>query len=138
MAVSSGGAPFEGGAGSTPSSWGGLLEDLPLVVVAGRAGLGEAGHGGMTTAECDSESLLRAISEASVGLLGACTITESVPGPDETSRRRGAVVFDGEGRVIDNTGLLGAKKQAWLDELGDQRWICWANETIGYQCRLGG
>jgi hypothetical protein len=55
--------------------------------------------------------------------------------PDEQrGARRGAVVIDDEGRIVDVTGREGHAKQRWLDELADQRWPCLASQTIGYDC----
>ncbi len=50
----------------------------------------------------------------------------------------GVVYLDGEGRAVDNTGLYGTWKQAWLDALANQRWPCLANQHISYSCSLPG
>jgi hypothetical protein len=49
----------------------------------------------------------------------------------------GEIVFDSEGRVVDNTGIPSDTKQTWLDKLADQRWPCLAGQTIQYSCTVG-
>lgn len=79
-----------------------------------------------------------AVLIGAVGGLGVCDVS-TVPGESESlSRLRGAIVIDGDGRVIDNTGLKGSEKQTWIDGLADQRWLCLQNQTVGYKCRAAG
>ena len=46
----------------------------------------------------------------------------------------GYLVFDGDGRVVDNTFFSGSATQMWLDGLGTMRWPCRAGETVRYMC----
>jgi len=61
-------------------------------------------------------------------------VEDPPPTGDEVNRFNGAVVFDDEGRLIDNTGLTGSEKQSWLDQFAGERWVCLAGNTIGYRC----
>ena len=49
-------------------------------------------------------------------------------------RSVGYVVFDGDGRLVDNTELPDRWKQAWLDGSATMRWPCFAGETMQYMC----
>lgn len=90
----------------------------------GSAGAGDA---------CSVNTLLKAVGNL-VGVTG-CSEASATLGPDEQlSSRRGAIVLDEDGRVVDITGRSGDAKQLWLDRLADQRWPCLADKTIGYQC----
>jgi len=91
-----------------------------------------AGAGG-DVGICDAATLWRDIGTAD----GYLVCRPANPNLDPAEKRgpgRGAVVLDGDGRVIDNTGLDGDAKQAWLAQLADQRWPCMAGETLGYSC----
>ncbi len=128
---SSGGAPAgDAPAGDAPAG------DAP-------AGDGQAGSACVCTivfsgaggkdGDCDPATLWRALGTAG----GFLVCREASPHLDPTEKPgpgRGAVVLDADGRVIDNTGLEGAAKQAWLDDLAAQRWPCLAGETLGYSC----
>jgi hypothetical protein len=94
-------------------------------------GVEQAGAAG-DAGECDSVALWRAITRGA----GAtrCDLLEPPPEGDAVDRLHGAVVIDDEGWVVDNTGLTGADKQAWLSDLGGQRWLCLASTTLGYSC----
>ncbi|HEU5072654.1 MAG TPA: hypothetical protein VFU02_00740 [Polyangiaceae bacterium] len=94
---------------------------------------GAGGDGGDT---CGVASLLEAVTRQ-VGGVTACWEASAVLDSDEElGPRRGAVVIDDEGRVVDITGREGEAKQQWLDEMAAQRWPCLAGQTIGYQCAL--
>jgi hypothetical protein len=84
---------------------------------------------------CDEMPLWNAITEGA-GILGYCL--PFVPDYHDPGcgwvRNGGYVVFDGDGRVVDNTGLFGAQKQAWLDGLSTTRWPCLASQTMQYMC----
>ncbi len=54
--------------------------------------------------------------------------------PASDSGVTGSLIFDGEGRLIDDTRDVAADKQAWLDSLANQHWPCVAGQTIQYQC----
>jgi hypothetical protein len=108
-----------------------------MIFPGGGAGLDSAGAAGANPdGDCEGEawlSLWDAITTASVGR-GQCFIQDPPPMGEMVDRRHGAVVIDGDGRVIDNTGLTGIEKQPWLDALADRRWPCFAGRTIGYRC----
>ncbi len=114
---------------------------------AGAGGLGGAGdQGGAESAGaaagdqnsgCDPAGLWIAITDQAVRGLGQCFGASATLGPDEhLSRLRGAVVVDDDGRVVDNTGLSEPEKKHWLKQLGDERWVCLARQTIGYKCNV--
>jgi hypothetical protein len=90
---------------------------------------GAGGEGG----GCDPATLWRAIG-APGGFLVCRAAPPNLDPTQKPGPGRGAVVLDADGRVIDNTGLDGATKQAWLDELAAQRWPCLAGQTLGYAC----
>lgn len=124
--VSTGGVISQGG-----------VAGVPTISVPPDAGVpsGGAGVGGAAESSCQPEVLWVAVVDGALGGLGSCDFT-SVPGAGEKiGRLRGAVVLDSDGRVIDNTGLSGSEKQTWLDELGNQRWLCLAGQSIGYTCK---
>jgi len=58
------------------------------------------------------------------------------PAPDG-SAVAGVVYLDGEGRVVDNTMLFGTNKQAWLDGLANESWLCLADHSVLYSCSIG-
>jgi hypothetical protein len=106
-----------------------------LIPGGARAGAGgsESGAGGSAGETCDIEALWKAITSQA----GVTKCSEASPtlGPDEhLGPRRGAVVIDAEGRVVDITGRSGENRQQWLDGLAEQRWPCLAGQTIGYEC----
>jgi hypothetical protein len=82
---------------------------------------------------CDQAALWRAIGTAGGFLVCRPASPELAP-TEHLGPGRGAVVLDTDGRLIDNTGLEGTTKQAWLDELANQRWPCLAGEILGYSC----
>ena len=97
---------------------------------------GAAGSGGEPAGVCDSDALWAAITSQ---VIGACYPASPMLGPDEhLSPRRGTVILDAQGRVIDNTGLSSLTKQQWLEKLSAKRWPCLAGQTIGYQCTVAG
>lgn len=103
--------------------------------VGGDMAAGAAGAPDMTS---DSSQLLTAILRGALGGLGTCEFAASPAASDNLGPRRGAVVLDSMGRVIDNTGLPVTTKQAWLDQLMDRRWLCLAGQTLGYKCSAAG
>ncbi len=104
---------------------GGELADSGTVPSAGAAGTDETA--------CDVGQLVQFIVQGGVGV-GQCQLVDP-PGPgDMIGIARGAVVIDGEGLVIDNSGLSPNAKRAWLAELSDERWPCLAGQTLGYKC----
>ena len=105
------------------------------IIVVPRGGNGGVPvEGGASTAQgCDTGALWQRVTRAA-HVIGYCDVVP-VPGPDvPLARFRGAILIDEEGRVIDNTGLMGEEKATWLSELGDQRWPCLAGQSIGYLC----
>ena len=102
---------------------------------------------GQTTASpdalCQPEVLSNAIEFAMCGSLSSfciCYLVTPLPVPDGAVIDSNAfdVIVDSEGRVVDNTGLYGTAKQAWLDSLADDRWPCLAGQTIQYIVEIGG
>jgi hypothetical protein len=101
----------------------------------GSAASDVAGAGGSdATNTCNLDVLWTAIDSGSVGRV-QCTIQDPPYTGEAVNPLDGAVVFDHEGRVIDNTGLTGEDKQYWLDDLANERWLCLADQTIGYKCK---
>jgi len=83
---------------------------------------------------CDLMPLWDAIAEGA-DVFGYCLpYAPDYDDPCGFVRSVGYVVFDGDGRVVDNTGLFGARKQAWLDGLSTMRWPCYAGQTMQYMC----
>jgi len=125
------GAAATGGSSVARGGGAGQVEMPPPIGPAGAAGsAGEAGG------VCDSGSLWAALDSL---VIGDCKEASPTLGEGEhLSKRRGALVVDDQGAVIDNTGLSGVAKQQWLDQLGAQRWPCLAGQTIGYKCTVGG
>jgi hypothetical protein len=84
---------------------------------------------------CDERLLWDAIARAAPIGAGYCMpfIPEYDP-PGAWIRSVGYVVLDGDGRVVDNTELSGAGKQAWLDGLATLRWPCHAGQTMQSMC----
>jgi hypothetical protein len=100
---------------------------------AGATLIPPGGASGDAGEACGVDTLLKAIGKL-VGVT-ACWEASATLGPDEQpSARRGAIVLDDEGRVVDVTGRTGDGKQLWLDRLADQSWPCLASQTIGYEC----
>lgn len=119
------------GSGATAGGGSAGHVEMPPPIDASTGSAGSAGDASV----CDASTLWAAINSQ---VIGACEEASPMLGPGESlSRRRGAVVLNDEGRVIDNTGLSGDKQQ-WLDQLGAQRWPCLAGQTIGYKCTVGG
>jgi len=48
----------------------------------------------------------------------------------------GEIVFDGEGRVVDNTRIAGDPSvlSEWLSSLANERWPGYAGQTLEYSC----
>jgi hypothetical protein len=129
-AVDAGGVTFQSG-----GSGGDIPINTDVSITGGRTSqAGSAGVG--QEGSCDGAALTIAIINGAVGGLGNCTYLPANDGSGQVGRLRGAVVLDGEGRVVDNTGLTGASKQAWLDALANQRWSCYAGQTLQYLCSV--
>jgi hypothetical protein len=97
------------------------------------AGAAQAGAAGADQGNCDPFLLWQAITRWAGAV--SCDLVDPPPEGDMVDRLHGAVTLDEQGRVVDNTGLTGADKQAWLDALADQRWPCIAGSTFGYSCK---
>jgi hypothetical protein len=83
-------------------------------------------------ASCDVATLEEAVNRV---MNGACSAHVSSSDPNY------AVVIDCEGRVVelltlpDLTPLLsGAERQAWLDSLANDRWPCFAGQSVQIMC----
>lgn len=123
-----------GGAAGAPLAEGGMAA---VIQPGGRGGAGgpEGGAAGGASVTCSVNSLLNAIEIPLQQPIATCAEASPTLGPNESlSRRRGAVVIDDDGRVVDITGVSGDTKQEWLDNLADQRWPCLAGRTVGYSC----
>ena len=90
-----------------------------------------------TDAACQTGVLWDAISRGA-GVIGYCNPVAILDNGSliwgDAGSFRGYVVLDDTGRVVDNSGLVGEDKQAWLDGLSNQRWPCLAGYTIVYSC----
>jgi hypothetical protein len=137
---SSGGGTGPGGAAGASSTRGTggatggamSLDGSPGDVQDGRAaeGVADAPPYG-----CDDQLLWYALaSGAGVGAGYCCPVLPEYDLQGGFVRTTGYIVFDGDGRVVDNTGLSGAGKQAWLDGLATMRWPCFAGQTMQYMC----
>ncbi len=132
-----GGASATDAKGGSPSGAGSGSLCCVMPASGGSGGLGAGDHsvGGGDT--CDDSTLWLEINEGSVGGLGECHAASATLAPDEhLGPTRGVVVIDADGRVVDNTGLTGSRKNDWLAQLMDQRWICLAGQSIGYKCTI--
>lgn len=90
---------------------------------------------GESMPSCGETDLWNAIGRGAQIGAGNCQV--SVPDYEPRVgiiRAVGYVVFDGDGRVVDNTALIGAGKQAWLDGLSPLRFPCRAGQTVQYMC----
>lgn len=129
------GGTVSNGGNCPGSGCGGAPADPAPGGSVGTGGLDVAGAAGAED-ECSMVGvgiLWDAIRRGAVGL-GECTVEDPPPTGAMVTRSLGAIAFDEDGRVVDNTGLMGAEKEAWLDALGGKRWPCFAGTTIGYRC----
>jgi hypothetical protein len=93
--------------------------------------------GGQSTsldASCDFSTLANAVRQATNWYCDA------IP---STSDAAYAVVIDCDGRAIElltlpgQTPLLsGAERQAWLDSLANDRWLCFAGQSVQFTCMV--
>jgi hypothetical protein len=106
--------------------------------MAGRGGVAgreaTAGEGGAGGDVCDPSALWNAITNGITRALGTCYPTDSASGLN--GLLSGVVSLDEDGHVVDITGMTGARKQKWLDDLANQRWSCLAGQTIDYACTI--
>ncbi len=133
----SGGATPNGGNGGTATGGNSFVAGNSPVGGDGSGGIpafDPGGAAGADTAGCDTYALWHAIEVGAVGV-GTCQRQDPPATGMTASPRQGTVVFDHEGRIIDNTGLHGFDKQYWLDSVADERWPCLADQTIGYTCK---
>lgn len=104
---------------------------------ASSGGITDGGQGGADgqrgDTSCDQSRLWIALRDSTVGPLGYC-YRSSMERDGGLTQPWGALVFDAEGRVTDNTALDGPAKEAWLDELADLRWLCLASMSFSYSC----
>jgi len=64
---------------------------------------------------------------------GFCVL--AIDGGMSSYGRRVKLVFDGEGRIVENTGIDdNARRQEWLASLADKRWPCLAGQEVAYVC----
>lgn len=100
------------------------------------------------THECPSDGGQIAALDAACDLAALDTAVERVAHwPCRQSEYAGdyryAVVIDCEGRVVelltlpDQTPFLeGAERQAWLDSLANDRWLCYAGQSVQFTCMI--
>lgn len=125
------GGSIRGGNGGVSSTGGTGVPTGGLTSQASSADAAQAPgvtDGVIPSPQCDIPRLWQAVADVT-GAIGTCFET-----PDG-GVVFGSVVLDGEGRVVDNTRLVGERKQAWLDSLANERWPCLAGGTIPYTCR---
>jgi hypothetical protein len=49
----------------------------------------------------------------------------------------GEIVFDEEGRIIDNTWLTDERtRQDWFSEMANHRWPCMAGQVLAFTCNF--
>ena len=129
---SSGGHVLTGGTTSTGST----VHDQN-----GGGGSGSTGgttNGGTSASSCDQSPLWNAVRYQAVGPAGQCWVVNACSSVCDagSSPSDGAIVIDSQGYVIDNTGIAGAAKQAWIASLASQNWPCLAGQTITYACTV--
>ncbi|HEX7507581.1 MAG TPA: hypothetical protein VF550_12460 [Polyangia bacterium] len=115
----SGGAGGAGGAGGIVPSQGGQTGGRP-----------DGAEAGSVDAACETNALWRAITTRPNPFTSCYPTPDGGVGSD--------VVLDSEGRVVENTGLSGAERQNWLDNLSSQLWLCLAGRTLHYSCFTAG
>ena len=100
---------------------------------SGGQGAGTSGAGGED--ECDVGPLWETVT-LNNGILGLC-----FPKQCESSFGLlvGAIRFDAEGRVTDVTGFDPEDwaTDEWQQFIADNRWPCYANQTLAYCCSVG-
>lgn len=126
----SGGTQVAQGTGGTTSS---------MTAPGGDAGVASTDDASRATRDgaCQTGVLWDAISRGA-GVIGYCNPVAILDNGSliwgDAGSFRGYVVIDDTGRVVDNSGLVGEDKQAWLDGVSNQRWPCLAGYTIVYDC----
>jgi hypothetical protein len=121
--------------GSLPSQGGSPGSDLDAAIVD--TVIQGCGCGFSSDSSCDQSKLWDEVVKSANLMFHAVYCGEIPdPGPDGGIYDGGYVVFDGEGRVIDNTvfGDSDSIKQAWLDSVADYRWPCLAGDRIPFAC----
>jgi hypothetical protein len=90
----------------------------------------DTGSNAALDALCDLDSLWTAIEiRFGTGFPLDCI-------PTQNDGNSVGVIFDSQGRVVDDTEYVGGDKQTWLDSLANRRWPCAAGQTIPYRCGL--
>jgi hypothetical protein len=121
-----GGASLAGGAsGAGPAPSGGAVSQGGETVTSQGGRASDGAVPASPDAPCDTAALWAAITYR------PNPFTSCFPTRDG-DRWWWEVVLD------DNTGLLGAGKQAWLDSLANERWPCLAGQTLRYTCETAG
>jgi hypothetical protein len=123
--MSGGGAPSQGG---SPGP------DLAAVV---DTGIEICGCSFNSVSSCDQSKLWDEVVQSANLVSHDIYCSESPdPLPDGSTSDAGYIVFDNEGRIIDNTifGAADSLKQAWIDSLVDYRWPCLAAKSIPFYC----
>jgi hypothetical protein len=136
--------------GSISLSWGvgGSMSRSDTGVAKGGAdggGLAQGGSGGLSEdASAANDGVLQSIDlqfegnftllwraiARGVHALGGCFPTA------DGGMGNGEIVFDGEGRVVDNTSIAGDPSvlSEWLSSLANERWPAYAGQTLVYSC----
>lgn len=139
-----GGVPAGSGAAGGVSASGD--EEPPLIIDPPTAAEATDGAGSMlwdapggeagAVDYCGSSVLYTGVDRAVLGELGTCSPSNCAT----TGRVRspfGALVFDGDGKLVDIVEYMGSwqpPKEDWLAAAKDMRWQCHANQTIEYCC----
>jgi len=98
---------------------------------SGGQGAGTSGAGGENS--CDETLLWQKVSQYSVPGRCAPWLCEY---PTSTVILVGAIRFDAEGRVTDVTGLDPAWQDEWQQFIADNRWLCYASQSLAYCCDI--
>ena len=124
-----GGLGSGGTAGSSGSGSGGVTAQ------GGGATTGEAPDGGGTgahsDASCDIAAFWEIVKSATCGGGASSCICYSTP---DGGTALGVITLDGSGRIVDNSRVRGANKDAWLASLADRRWPCLAGQAVAFSC----
>ena len=117
---------------------GGSLGHSSVTSEGGSAGSGPGGGKiveiSFDAAYCDMGRFWAVIGLVTCGESPLCRCWSS---PDGGADVLGTVYLDEAGRIIDDSALSGASKQAWIDQLKAYSWPCLAGQAIAFSCLTG-